>query len=67
MLASTVEAMYRIAYPDMQDCSIDCASAFTDWCRNASRNPRRLVRTILDACDRARPLGVAVPEADVAP
>lgn len=65
-LASTVEAMYRTAYPDMRDGSIDCAGAFADWTRNASRNPRRLIRGIVDACDRARPLEVAAPTADAA-
>lgn len=55
-LALIVESMYRSAYPDTGDCGRDVRSAVADWSRNAARNPRRLVRAIVDSCDRARPL-----------
>jgi hypothetical protein len=55
-LAVVVERMYRDAYPDTGDCRADVRSAVSDWSRNAARNPRRLVRAIVDACDRARPI-----------
>jgi len=58
-LAAVVERMYRDAYPETGDCGAEVRSAVSDWSRNAARNPRRLVRAIVDACDRARP----VPEA----
>lgn len=58
-LAEIVETMYRKTYPDTGDLSPDITSVVADWSRNAARNPRRLVRAIVDACDRARPTGMA--------
>lgn len=55
-LATVVERMYRDAYPDTGDCGAEIRSVVSDWSRNAARNPRRLVRAIVDACDRARPI-----------
>jgi hypothetical protein len=55
-LANVVETMYRDAYPETGDCRAEVRSAISDWSRNAARNPRRLVRAIIDACDRARPI-----------
>ncbi|WP_432769011.1 MAG: DUF2791 family P-loop domain-containing protein [Sphingopyxis sp.] len=54
-LAVVVEGMYRDAYPETGDCSAEVRGAVSDWSRNSARNPRRLVRAIVDACDRARP------------
>lgn len=53
-LATAVERMYRDAYPEIGDCSSAIRSALSDWSRNAARNPRRLVRAIVDVCDLAR-------------
>lgn len=58
-LAGVVERMYREVYPETGECSADVGYAVTDWSRNAARNPRRLIRAIIDACDRARPLPAA--------
>jgi hypothetical protein len=55
-LAATVETMYREAYPETDDCDAEVTDAIADWAGNAARNPRRLVRAIVDACDRARPV-----------
>lgn len=55
-LAAVVEKMYRDAYPETGDCGAEVRNAVSDWLRNAARNPRRLVRAIVDACDRARPI-----------
>lgn len=55
-LAGAVATLYRRAYPETPDCGTDCRSAFDRWGRDASRNPRRLVRAIVDVCDRARPV-----------
>ncbi len=55
-LAEVVQSLYHSAYPEAANCSADCRGAIADWSRNAARNPRRLVRAIIDTCDRARPL-----------
>ncbi|MES0171906.1 ATP-binding protein [Mesorhizobium sp. M0006] len=60
-LARIVEDLYRNAYPDTASCTDDCQSAVANWSLNAARNPRRLVRSIIDTCDRARPLVVNTP------
>lgn len=54
-LATIVESMYRNVYPDTGDCTSDVHGVIGNWSRNAARNPRRLVRAIVDSCDRARP------------
>lgn len=60
-LATIVENMYRNAYPDTDDCASDVQGAIASWSRNAARNPRRLVRAIVDSCDRARPFALGPP------
>lgn len=55
-LAAIIENMYRNAYPDTGDCTSEVQDAIENWSRNAARNPRRLVRAIVDSCDCARPL-----------
>ncbi|URD59904.1 ATP-binding protein [Sphingomonas sp. KRR8] len=62
-LAASVETMYRKAYADTDDCAAEVREALVDWSRNASRNPRRLVRAIVNTCDRARALSKTLDSA----
>lgn len=63
-LASVVERLYRDAYPGTGNCTAEVRNAVSDWNRSAARNPRRLIRAIVDACDRARPFTTITEAAD---
>lgn len=55
-LVELVTQTYLEAYPDASTHGDVAESALKQWNANAARNPRRLVRLIIDALDSQRPL-----------
>jgi hypothetical protein len=55
-LVRRIVDLYRSAYPGEEVDDTAAARALDGWRRNPSRNPRRLIRALIDALDESRPL-----------
>lgn len=57
-LVDCIVGAYRSAYSDAPIDRAEASAVLTAWKRNPSRNPRRLIRTLIDALDARRPLAI---------
>lgn len=60
LLAERICALYEDAYGTVGDIPGLVDGCVTEWARNPVRNPRRLLRSVVSALDRRRPLQLAV-------
>lgn len=57
LLAERICALYEDAYGPIGNVPVVVDGCIVEWARNPVRNPRRLLRSVVSALDRRRPVG----------
>jgi hypothetical protein len=55
-LAAAIQLLYESAFAQVPDSESAVERCLSSWARNPSRNPRRLIRLLVDELDCRRPL-----------
>jgi hypothetical protein len=54
ILARAIKSLYEGAYGELRGLDDQLERCLTDWRKNPGRNPRRLIRSLVDTCDSNR-------------